>query len=497
MKWALTILAAVSLMELLTWTRLFWSYRKIMVSPIIIFQAVLIGLIFGFSPNVWTGLLLFASAYRIINLLRLVEGRTEPDYLFTATRKCSYRLIVGQIIIGMAWLLYKHLNIRPVSCLEAVALVIALVSLTLTLSTYKHLRTSRSLRLANHYVKHDLPTLSVLIPARNETLDLEECLVSLVSSDYPKLEILVLDDCSQNKHTPEIIKSFAQAGVRFVAGEMPPDSWLAKNYAYEQLASQANGEILLFCGVDTRFRPETLTLLVETLLDKKKTMASIMPVNKYPSKTDLLGALIQPSRYAWELSLPRSFVNRPAVLSTCWLIRASSLKDFGSFKAVTHSTSPESYFARRAIKQSDGYSFLRSSKAIGLTCQKTLPEQYETAIRTRYPQLHRRLELVGLLSLAELTVFIAPIFGFIYGWAGHYWLLLSLSGVSLILLSGLYAAICWLTYSKFLLRSLVGWPAAVLYDIGLLNYSMWQYEFRQVIWKGRNICLPVMRVRPD
>jgi len=36
----------------------------------------------------------------------------------------------------------------------------------------------------------------------------------------------------------------------------------------------------------------------------------------------------------------------------------------------------------------------------------------------------------------------------------------------------------------------------VLSDLFLINYSMWKYEFSDVDWKGRNVCIPVMHVVP-
>ena len=39
-----------------------------------------------------------------------------------------------------------------------------------------------------------LPSVSVCIPARNETHAMSECLESVLASDYPKLEAIVLDD---------------------------------------------------------------------------------------------------------------------------------------------------------------------------------------------------------------------------------------------------------------------------------------------------------------
>ena len=46
------------------------------------------------------------------------------------------------------------------------------------------------------FVANPPPKISVLIPARNEELRLRPCLSTISDSDYPILEILVLDDHS-------------------------------------------------------------------------------------------------------------------------------------------------------------------------------------------------------------------------------------------------------------------------------------------------------------
>ena len=44
----------------------------------------------------------------------------------------------------------------------------------------------------------DEPLVSVLIPARNEALNIEACVGSLLRQDYPRYELLVLDDHSED-----------------------------------------------------------------------------------------------------------------------------------------------------------------------------------------------------------------------------------------------------------------------------------------------------------
>jgi len=45
-----------------------------------------------------------------------------------------------------------------------------------------------------------------------------------------------------------------------------------------------------------------------------------------------------------------------------------------------------------------------------------------------------------------------------------------------------------------------GWilmPIAFVIDMMLLHISCWKYEFSDVYWKGRNVCIPVMRITPE
>ncbi|HVW23483.1 MAG TPA: glycosyltransferase [Candidatus Saccharimonadales bacterium] len=494
MKLALILFAAATVWELLLWTSFAWPRRKWLASPLVPGLAVTSELLFASHPSGWTALVALFTIYRIVNLLRLIEGRTQNDYLFQTTRKTALWLLGLQLLMGAGGLANHQLQLSTASWWYLLAAAQILAALVLALSTRRHLRTTGAPGNAKAFADKDLPSLTVAIPARNETDDLEACLKSLVASDYPKLEIIVLDDCSQVKRTPEIIREFAHDGVRFLAGKVPPERWLAKNYAYQQLSEAASGKLLLFCGVDVRFEATSLRAMVETLLTKKKAMISFIPRNILPGRWTIEQLLVQASRYAWELSLPRRLFQRPPVLSTSWLITAEALHAAGGFKAVASSSSIESYFAQQLIRQNDGYSFLQSSPVIGLTSAKSFEEQRFTALRLRYPQLHRRPELVGLVSLLELASLLLPFAQTIGFVVTRQWLLAGFSALTAALLISFYSRVMALTYRHFLIRGLWLLPFAAMYDVGLLNYSMVQYEFGEVLWKGRNVCIPVMRV---
>lgn len=492
MQLGLVLLAAISLIELLIWLKPFWLIKKPLAYLVILGLSLVSIYLTIVKPSGWIILLDFLSLYRSINLARLIKGRTLADYLYRVSRKSSWHLIIFQLVTLGLMTFSRHFELSGKWWLQVLVGLNLIVVLALVLSTIRNIRKTKPQHLELNFTDRDLPSLTVALPARNETDDLEACLSSLISSNYPKLEILVLDDCSQNKRTPEIIRSYAHDGVRFIAGNDPPEGWLAKTYAYEQLAKEASGNLILFCGVDTRFTRESLRLIVGLLLKNKKSMLSVMPDNVLPEKRRLAALLIQPSRYAWELALPRRLLNRPPVLSTCWLITAELLKRGGSFKSVARNASPESYFAKLSLKN-DGYSFRRSNGYLGLSSIKAADEQRDTAIRTRYPQVHRRLELVSLLSLTEIFVFVLPAFSLTYSLVASSWLIFGLSLASVFVLNAFYLIFVKLTYNRLHFWFVARFVQAATLDIYLLNYSMWLYEFREVIWKGRNVCLPVMR----
>src|SRR5690348_13201748 len=40
------------------------------------------------------------------------------------------------------------------------------------------------------------PSVSVIVPARNEEREIERCLVSILKQNYPNFEVIAIDDCS-------------------------------------------------------------------------------------------------------------------------------------------------------------------------------------------------------------------------------------------------------------------------------------------------------------
>ena len=440
---------------------------------------------------VWFGALIL-TPYRLINLTRFMRFRLHPAKLGSLTLQAHRWLTGTQLVFVLLLQWLKSIGFDwAFGLLASVQLLIALVLLRASIRTWQH---ARPQMLEKHFTDKELPSLSVLIPARDETDALQTCLHSILTNDYPKMEVLVLDDCSVSKRTPEIIRSFAQEGVRFIAGKTPPHDWVAKNYGYEQLRAEASGELLLFCGADTTMEPQTIRALVETLLIREKAMLSVLPTR--PAHSPSM-ALLQSMRYYWELCLPRRFFKRPPVLSTCWLIKRATLESFGGFGGVAQSVSPEAHFARQAVV-SDSYTFVRSDGTLQVHTHKSLDEQFDTTVRLRYPQLHRRIELVAAATLFEGIFFVLPFFGLAASmFMPHRLAYLAVWGLTIAVVETMYYLIAVQTRLHHAWYAFIAAPVAFLLDIVMLHISMARYEFGTVNWKGRNVCVPVMRVESN
>lgn len=480
----LPLIASIGLEWLLYFASPLWRKRRYYVALPVVLTGAGTGILLSSGLNVWCLLVAYVSIFRVVNHLRIAEGRMHEWYLRHKTKRSGLILGILQLLLLVG---LEYMQPMQINLLGVLAVVQLCASAGILLITGRNIIKTTHQPELEHFADRELPTVTVAIPARNETEALEDCLRSIIANNYPKFEVLVLDDCSHDK-TPEIIKQFAQDGVRFIKGAPPSGKWLAKNQAYDKLATEANGDLLLFCGVDVRFGPETIRALVTSMLARNKKMMSVMPRRL---TSDVRTAFIQPMRYWWELALPRRYFNRPSVLSTCWLIEKDSLIGLGGFSAVQHAILPEGYFARELVK-SDGYGFVRADDVLDVQTRKDVPEQRETAIRMRYPQLRRRLELVMMLVFVEMILLMGPFVIVVLGMFGAFSAVQISAAVSVALLVLSHVLIVQVSNPANVIIALFNFPAVVATELVLGIASMYKYEFSTVDWKGRNVCLPVM-----
>jgi glycosyltransferase involved in cell wall biosynthesis len=459
-----------------------WDHRRIIASLNIVLGFIVACLLISQASLLTGGLIGLTFLYKIANLLRILENRMDERYLKRATLRTSW--LLNMMLI--CWLGLSATGALHVISWNELGLVQFAAALFLMISTLVNIRRSSYQEAVGATPAKDLPTVTVAIPARNETSDLMECLDSVLASTYPKLEVLVLDDSSQI-NISDIVKKFAHDGVRFIHGDQPRDTWLPKNQAYDTLAQAAEGDFVLFCGVDVRFGPDTINQLVRYAQINNLAMVSALPQRTYQGQPQVL----QPMRYWWELALPRFWMKQPPSISTCWLINRKVMNKLGNFGAVRRRIRPETYFARETHRRRQ-YSFIRSTNQLALITVKDTRSQFDTAIRLRYPDVHKRPERVMLVTAYELALFVLPFLQILAGLLTRNTALVLLSLVTTLLLLGVQIAINLSCHIQSLLMTYVSLPVVILAEIYVLNESMRRYEFGSVDWRGRNIVGPVM-----
>ena len=122
------------------------------------------------------------------------------------------------------------------------------------------------------------PTVSIIVPARNEEASLADCLQSLVTQTGVRFEIIVIDDHSTDR-TREIAESFSShdAKVCIIEADPLPANCTGKNNAVSTGARAARGQWLLFTDADTVHLPGSLARAVAEAEQFNADMLSYSP----------------------------------------------------------------------------------------------------------------------------------------------------------------------------------------------------------------------------
>jgi hypothetical protein len=106
------------------------------------------------------------------------------------------------------------------------------------------------------------PSVSIIVPARNEEADIEQTLSQLLLLDYDNYELIAVDDRSTDR-TGEIMdrvaaRSDAKDRSKVIHVPELPAGWLGKTHAMWEAAKLAKGDWLLFTDADVLFKPESV-----------------------------------------------------------------------------------------------------------------------------------------------------------------------------------------------------------------------------------------------
>ena len=263
------------------------------------------------------------------------------------------------------------------------------------------------------------PKVSLLVPARNEDLNIEGCVNSLLLQRYLNFELIVLDDHSSDG-TLNTLRRISStpfgAKLRILEGRELPAGWHGKAWACQQLGEAASGELLLFTDADTRHRPDALPRAVEAMRRSGAGMLSLTPAQEMRSFWE---KLIVPLVYHILFSyLPLAMVSKSRSPAFCYaigqfiLFRREAYEKIGGHRSVCDNI-VEDVWLCKAVKRSGGkVAAFDGSDALSCRMYRGFGELWQGFSKNLFAGLGNSVPgFVALMALVVL-LYLAP-YGFL------------------------------------------------------------------------------------
>ena len=122
------------------------------------------------------------------------------------------------------------------------------------------------------------PSISIIVPARNEEAQIRNGLTTLLQSTGVEFEIIAVDDRSTDS-TGRIMDEVAatDARLKVIHVTQLPDGWLGKNHAMHVASEHATGDLLLFTDGDIIYEPSAIGIAVRHFVCHKLQHLCLLP----------------------------------------------------------------------------------------------------------------------------------------------------------------------------------------------------------------------------
>ncbi|MFC7241082.1 bifunctional polysaccharide deacetylase/glycosyltransferase family 2 protein [Catellatospora aurea] len=188
----------------------------------------------------------------------------------------------------------------------------------------------RRVRKQSRKRKRYVGAVSVIVPAYNESANIEATVRSLIGSDYPNVEVIVVDDGSSDG-TAELVRRLRLPNVYVVEQENA-----GKPTALNTGVMFARGDILVMVDGDTVFEPDAIGELVQPLADP--FVGAVSGNTKVANRGGLLGRW-QHLEYVIGFNLDRRMFDilqcMPTVPGAIGAFRREAVVDVGGVSTQT------------------------------------------------------------------------------------------------------------------------------------------------------------------
>ena len=255
--------------------------------------------------------------------------------------------------------------------------------------------------------------VSVLIPARNEEINIKRCLYSLIDQSYKNLEIIVLDDDSDDQ-TYDVVKNISKnyESIKLVKGEAKTIGWTGKNWACNQLSKYANGDFLLFVDADTKLQKNTIAETVNEMNNNDIDLISLFPNRITNTVIDKIISVT----IGWFIfsCLPIIFSNKNPIFSSAFgqflLFRKGAYFSIGGHESIKDKILDDFELGRLITKKWYNLNVLDGTERISTFSYSTEKEALEGLSKSIFPFFNNKLIPFLILLILFLSMGLMPIF---------------------------------------------------------------------------------------
>jgi len=335
----------------------------------------------------------------------------------------------------------------------------------------------------------NLPTLDIIVPARNEADALPRSLPSLLNQDYSgQWRVILVDDHSEDgtRETAKQIAADMGKSDRLEVVEAPDLSqgWSGKVAAMNAGVARSSADLILFTDADISHSPSHASQLVAEAQSKSLDLTSRMVMLRCETFAERL--LIPAFVFFFAMLYPFRRANDPtsktaAAAGGVMLVRRTILNKIGGMECIKSALIDDCSLAK-AIKTAGGHIQLTlTNDAESLRPYPHINDVWQMVARTAYTQLrYSPLLLVGTV-IGMAILFLAPPVVFLFASSGTA-VLLSL--FAYIAMTAVYAP----TVKFYGLT----WPcalslpvAAFIYIAATIDSAKRYYQRKGGQWKGR------------
>lgn len=119
-------------------------------------------------------------------------------------------------------------------------------------------------------ISQDAPLVSIIFAARDEAEKLPAALETLLAQDYPRFEIVAVNDRSTDQ-TSAILHEFERSSRNLTVTDIAalPPGWLGKPHALVAGSEKSHGDWLVFTDADVHFAPDVLRRAVALAVERR------------------------------------------------------------------------------------------------------------------------------------------------------------------------------------------------------------------------------------